>query len=109
MTNFLEVAKNWGDFSRSGHLEPTGQRSGSPLFDREANLMRAPAADFDSYRGDTAYTDAEPGYRPTANIAARMQARYGRRVYEARMAEACRLIVRGLNGSKRDLLNLQEA
>jgi hypothetical protein len=53
--------------------------------------------------------ESEPGYMATHAVARRIQERRGRRYYEQRIAEAARIIHRGFNGSKRDLLNLQEA
>ena len=82
MINIVETAKNWGDFN---------------------------AAVLPSYEG-SAHSTQEAGYGHP------WRREYGDGVnplrklqYQRRLHEASKLIVRAFNGSKRDLLNLQEA
>ncbi len=54
-----------------------------------------------------AYSAREAGYANPWRAAQADPRR--KRLYEARFNEACKLVVRAFTGSKRDLLNLQEA
>ena len=99
MTPFTEVAKNWGDF------KAPWVRNGGAYDGNESRSIEGLLRD----NGANAYRDSEPGYGSVANISRKMFERRGRRYYEHRMSEAASLIYRGFRGSKRDLLNLQEA
>jgi hypothetical protein len=73
------------------------------------NPGRISAADLGEWSGQPRSVN-EPGF---ANMTHRVREIYGdtwrKRRYESRLQEAARIIYRGFNGSKRDLLNLQEA
>ena len=99
MTPFTEVAKNWGDF------KAPWVRNGGAFDGNESRSIEGLLRD----NGSNAYRDTEPGYGRVANISGAIFERRGRRYYEHRMSEAASLIYRGFRGSKRDLLNLQEA
>lgn len=78
--SIVETAKNWGDFNN-----------------RSALLANEGAA----------HSEKEPGFSNAWRRAASNPLR--KKIYEARFAEACKLVVRAFTGGKRDLLNLQEA
>jgi hypothetical protein len=105
MIGLNDVVKNWGDFDTSGtwHANFGGMREGQ-------DPRRFAAVDMvpDS-SGAFSASDREPGYGRVSNYTRAVVAQRGRRYYESRMAEAASIIFRGFNGSKRDLLNLQEA
>lgn len=79
MISLAETAQNYGDLSRSA------------LLGHEGNAL----------------SEKEPGYSNAWRKAAADPRR--KRMHEARLHEASKLIVRAFTGSKRDLLNLQEA
>lgn len=79
MVNIVETAKNYGDFSRAA------------LLGNEGNATSL---------GENGY--GRPWQRQQSNP-------LRKKMYEARFAEACRMVVRAFTGSRRDLLNLQEA
>ena len=106
MTPLDDVLKNWGDFSpRITGLPATSQHSAHEGF----NPGRLSSVELGEWSG-APRTVNEPGF---ANMTHRVREVYSdtwrRRRYETRLAEAARLIHRGFNGAKRDLLNLQEA
>jgi Mu-like prophage major head subunit gpT len=82
MPTFRDVVSNYGDFSR-------------------------PAEQMPAWSGAQG-TEREPGYALVSNRAAAMESGR-RRVYQQRLHEAMRLTHRALTGSKRDVLNFQEA
>lgn len=94
-----QVVKNWGDFSPSGQWHPNfgGMQEGR-LNGSAENLPLMGGSGI-----------GEAGYRHAGSYARQVQEKRGRRFYESRMMEASRIIYRGFNGSRRDLLNLQEA
>ena len=96
MIPFSDVAKNWGDF------KAPWVKSGGAFDGGDARA-------FEGLLRDTNRSVNEDGYAPVANYGPRVIQRRGRRYYEHRMSEAAQIIYRGFNGSKRDLLNLQEA
>lgn len=96
MIPFIDVVNNYGDFGRKVPNPFQGAFAGA----REGAL-RGAAEDLALYSGANAYNDREPGYAP---VRSRQDPRYQRRLYEA-----AQLIARAITGSKRDLLNLQEA
>jgi hypothetical protein len=79
MINLVETAQNWGDLSRERLLGAEG----------------------------AAQSEREPGFANPWRAERSNPLR--KKMYEARLAEAAKLIVRAFNGGKRDLLNLQEA
>lgn len=104
MIPFQDTVKNWGDFKPSmapGIGQFVGGREG---------LLRGPAVELGEWMGGPPRTVHEPGF---GNLSHRVREVYSelarRRRYEARLAEAARVIYRGFNGTKRDLFNLQEA
>jgi hypothetical protein len=97
MIPFTDVAKNWGDF-KAPWVRNGGAFDGGDQRAMEGLLY-----------GGVAKSDAEPGYGRVANYSRKLAEVRGRRFYEHRMAEAAQLIYKGFNGSKRDLLNFQEA
>jgi Mu-like prophage major head subunit gpT len=101
MTPFLDVVNNWGDF---------GRRLPNPFHGASFHeaALSGRAESLERWSGSNAYSDREPGYASVSQRAAQIQGAR-RRIYEARLAEAARIIKRGFSGSKRDLLNLQEA
>jgi len=106
MTPLDDVVKNWGDFSP----RITGLPSATTHPAHEGfNPGRVSSAELGEWSG-APRTVNEPGF---ANMTHRVREVYSdvwrRRRYESRLSEAARLIYRGFNGSKRDLLNLQEA
>jgi hypothetical protein len=100
MPELNDVVKNWGDFGRDGNWRANfgGSREGALVGAHESYV---------SENHDPQWGDREPGYGRISSR--RMQERMGRQRYERRMMEAARLIYRGFNGSRRDLLNLTEA
>jgi hypothetical protein len=79
MISLVETAANYGDLSRSVLLGAQGN----------------------------AYSDREPGFsNPWRRMAADP---LRKRMYEARLHEASKLIIKAFTGSRRDLYNLQEA
>src|ERR1700682_4858190 len=103
MIGLNDVVKNWGDFDTSGTWKANfgGMREGA---------LRGTAIDMVPDAGGAfSASDREPGYGRVSNYARAVVERRGRRYSESRMAEAASIIFRGFNGSKRDLLNLQEA
>lgn len=97
MPTLDDVVKNWGDFGNSGQWRANfgGAREGA---------LRGRAEAFGDF-GGSRESIGEPGFRNVAN----MVNGYGRKAYERRMKEAANIIYRGFNGSRRDMLNLQEA
>lgn len=81
MINIVETARNWGDFNRAI----------LPAYEASATSTR------------------EPGYGHPWRREAANENPMRRKIYESRFAQACRLVERAFTGSKRDLLNLQEA
>lgn len=100
MIGLNDVVKNWGDYGTDGNWRA---RFGGMS---EGDNGRTPGVALASYPGEN---ERESGYANTSSLVRRMQEKRGRRYYEARMSEAATIIYRGFNGSKRDLLNLQEA
>jgi hypothetical protein len=99
---FNEVLKNWGDFDRSQLTKVNlfgGVREG---------LDNSRVIPYEQYAGQNAYTDREPGYGLVSGRLARAYAQQ-KRVYEAKIAEVARITLKAFNGTKRDLLNFQEA
>src|SRR5579864_5865420 len=98
MHNFDHIVKHWGDFGTDGNWKARfgGMKEGA---------LNGRAENFEG--GGIATEEREPGF---GRIATRkMIERWGRKAYERRMTEAARMIYRGFNGSRRDLLTLQEA
>ena len=106
MTNFIDVIRNWGDFPMQ--VVPTGHRAGAPLMAREASLQ-SPSEQFSSYTGQYAYTDQEPGFRRKPWQAAQQFAGVRKRMYEADMMAATRLLKRAFDGDEYARLNLKMA
>ena len=99
MTPFVETVKNWGDF--------TPLKGAVGLYD-PARLMQGRGEMLEAYTGGDPLSEREPGYGSIASYRQRML-ETNRRRYEQRMMEMARLTVRAFTGSKRDLLNFQEA
>src|SRR5579863_511123 len=101
---FNDVLKNYGDLSRDQQLARVNLFGGA----REG-LDATRAEHLERYSGGgNAHTDREPGYGLVSGRMARAYAQH-KRVYEAKIREVANLTLRAFNGSKRDLLNFQEA
>lgn len=98
MIGLDQVVKNWGDFDNSGSWRANfgGMREGR-LDGNAEGLQIMPGG------------EREPGYGRTADWVQRVTEKRGKRFYESQMMRAAQIIYRGFNGSRRDLLNLQEA
>src|SRR5579885_186424 len=95
MIGLNDVLKNWGDFKGNSWVPNFGgMREGLKAFDGAEALGE---------NVDTRGLGSAHGYREA------MMRRIGKRRYEARLAEAAKIIYRGFNGSRRDLLAFQEA
>lgn len=107
MIDFVEAAKNWGDVVPPGIIAQQVSRL------NESNFREGYGGNAYSQLGQwdgQARSIGEPGFASIAERRSRILSHEGyRRRYEARMAEAARLIIRGFTGSRRDALNLQEA
>ncbi len=106
MIDFIDVVKNWGDFSQSGHFAPGGQRT-SPLQMRESLRNPSVAEQFQSYNGQDAFTEREPGYRRTVSTEALQGMR--RRMWESDMIAATGLLKKAFDGNKYAILQLSDA
>jgi hypothetical protein len=97
----MDVVNNWGDF---------GRRVENPMrgaYQREGlNLTRA--EQFSAWSGDP-NTEREPGHVMVSGVRAAALEGARRRMYEAQISSVARLTQRAFTGSKRDLLNFQEA
>jgi hypothetical protein len=107
MISLSDVAQNWGDFSSQiGMLPSANPRPAYEGF----NPGRVSSAELGAWSGSSPTSVNEAGFQ---NMTHRLREVYSdtmrRRRYESRLQEAARIITRGFNGSKRDLLNLQEA
>ncbi len=108
MTPFTQILQNWGDFPLS--LVPTGVRSGPPLTMREAlNERERPATAFESYRGDTAFRDSEPGYARKPWQRAQEFQGMRKRMYERDMMAATSLIKGAFDGNDLHRIYLKRA
>jgi Mu-like prophage major head subunit gpT len=102
---FTEVVKNYGDITRGGNIHVEGQ-----MIDHGSSFQR-PVIDLQQMSegaGFNATFTGERGELTPAQWRARLAGRQ-RAVYEARLFNASKIILRGLTGSKRDRLNLEEA
>lgn len=101
--SFKEVVKNFGDFQRGGHIVPGGTHEGLNT-SRTVELQSfgegtwGPQGDFVGERGERSVR----AYRTSLTGRARA-------MYEHRLYEASKIILKGLTGGKRDRLNLEEA
>ena len=103
MIKFVEAVKNYGDLPMRGYeVSYGGAREG---------LDNTRAVDLMAFGEGGGATPTVTGERGEVSIAGWRQQASGRRrvTYERRLFEASKLILRGLTGSKRDRLNLQEA
>jgi hypothetical protein len=103
MIKFVDVVKNFGDMPRGIETSFGGVREGldtSRTFDLQSfgDGSWGPQGTFVGERGEM----SQRQYRNS--LQGRQKAIYGRRLFEA-----SKIILRGLSGSKRDRLNLEEA
>jgi hypothetical protein len=95
---FTEAVKNYGDIIRGGQILRGGFHTG---------LDTTRAAALEALGEPT--TPTEIHERGEVSIAAQRAKLGGNLRYQRRLHEASKLILRGLTGSKRDRLNLEEA
>ena len=103
MIKFVDVVKNYGDLPMRGYeVGYGGMREG---------LDNTRAVDFMEFSESGQSNPTVTGERGELSIAAYRQRMAGRQkaVYERRLFEASKIILRGITGSARDRLNLQEA
>jgi hypothetical protein len=99
---FVDVAKNYGDIVRGGQILRGGMREG---------LDTSMSVDLPQF-GESTYGRPDfVGESGEISITERKRQIQGARrlVYERRLHEASKIVLRGLTGSKRDRLNLEEA
>ena len=98
---FLDVVKNYGDIVRGGHILHGGVREGLD------NSRAVDLPQFGEANGRPDYL----GERGEVSIRQRRErlTEAHRIVYERRLFEASKIVLKGLTGTKRDRLNLEEA
>jgi len=103
---FVDVVKNYGDITRGGKIHVEGS-----MIDH-ASYVNRPVIDLqqmsESTYGPNPGFVGERGEMTPAGWRARLEGQR-RAIYESRLFEASKIILRGLTGSKRDRLNLEEA